>query len=432
MFDRFRSMSATALAAVLGCALMTTAAPVAAKEKTKKEEEAKKGSAIQISKGFAPAAKKMGEATNAKDAAALQAAITEGEGSASEPGDRYWLAFYKLQLGILNKDKATQGAALDAMIDSGLTPAENLATYNFFSGNFAYGDKDYAKAVKRLEAAKAAGSTEASVPVLLMDSYLNLNQLDQGLAIAKAEIEAARAAGRVPSEELYVRPARALQAANRTNELLDVLTMRVQDYNQPTIWRNTLYIMLQQAGDDKALQLDTLRLMRAAKAMEQRPEYMEYAALAVEAGYPGEVVALINEGQAGGKIAKSDERFNQILETQGDRARADAPVLRADAAKPATKADPKAARGTADALVGNGDYATAIPLYEAALAGGDPVVQYRLGVAQALAGQTDAALASFAKVQGNRQRLAQLWTIHLKRSAAASAPAPAATPATGS
>lgn len=428
MLIRFRPTTATAMAAVFGLALMANAAPAAAKEKPKKEEEAKKGNVIPASKGFIPSVKKMGDTLKAQDVAGLQAAIAEGESTASEPGDKYWLAFYKLQLGVLNKDKAAQSVALDALIDSGLTPPENAATYNFFSGNFAYGDKDYAKAVKRLEAAKAAGSTEAVLPVLLMDSYLNNNQLDQGLALAKTTIEQSRAAGRVPSEELYVRPGRALQAANRTNDLLDLLTLRVRDYPQPTVWRNTLYILLQQEGGDKASNLDTLRLMRATKSMEQRSEYMEYAALAVEAGYPGEAVSLIQEGQASGKISKSDQGFNQILESQGDRARADAPVLRADAAKPATKANPKAARATADALVGNGDYATAIPLYEAALAGAaDPLTQYRLGVAQALAGQKEAALASFAKVQGNRQRLAQLWTIHLN-----AAPAAPAAPATGS
>ena len=50
MFTRFRSMPATAMAAVLGCALMATAAPAAAqkKEKSKKEEEAK-------GKGLTPA-----------------------------------------------------------------------------------------------------------------------------------------------------------------------------------------------------------------------------------------------------------------------------------------------------------------------------------------------------------------------------------------
>lgn len=421
MFDRFRSMPATAMAAVLGCALMATATPAAAQKKEKpKKEEAAKGKQLTASKGFAPALKKMTDAKAANDAAALQAALGEGQGTASTPDDKYLVGFYQLQLGILNKDQTLQATGLDAMIESGLTPPDNVGTYNFYSGNFAYGAKDYAKAIQRLEAAKAAGSTESALAPMLMDSYLNAGQIDQGWTIAKAGIDAARAAGTKPSEELYVRPAQAFQKANRTNEMLDVLTMRVQDYPTPATWRNTLYILLQQSGGDKDLNLDVLRLMRATNAMTQRAEFLEYAGLATEAGYPSEVVALIKQGQNSGVIPRNDTHFGGILESQTPRAASDAAAVAADAAKPATLSNPRAARATADALVGSGDIAKAIPLYEAALAAspGDPLIQYRLGVAQALAGQTDAAVASLAKVQGNRQRLAQLWTVRAKAGAA--------------
>lgn len=439
MFTRFRSMPATAMAAVLGCALMTTAAPAAAQDKPKKEKPKKgeeaKGGGISVSKGFMPAAKKMEDASKAKDVAALQAALAEGASTATSPDDKYLTGFYQLQLGILNKDQALQAQGLDAMLETGKAPAESVGVYNFYSGNFAYGAKNYTKAIQRLEAAKAAGSTEAALAPMLMDSYLNGGQIDKGWEIAKAGIDSARAAGARPSEELYVRPAQAFQKANRTNEMLDVLTMRVQDYPTAATWRNTLYILLQQAQGDKELNLDILRLMRATNSMTQRPEYLEYAALATEAGYPGEVVALVKQGQNSGAIPKTDAHFGGILETQGPRAATDAAAVAADAGKPATLSNPKAARATADALVGNGEPAKAIPLYEAALqaAPTDNVVQFRLGVAQALAGQGDAAAASFAKVQGNRQRLAQLWAIRAKAGAPTAAAAPAAaTPATGS
>ncbi len=436
MFNRFRSMPATAMAAVLGCALMATAAPAVAKQKSK-DEEAEKGKGLSPSKGFSPALKKLSDATAAKDTAALQAAITEAQGLASKPDDQYLLAFYQLQLGIMTKDQAVQRQALEAMLDSGMTPPENLATYNFYAGNFAYGAKDYPKAIQRLEAAKAAGSTQEAVPVLLMDSYLKAGQIDQGWAIAKAAIEAARAAGKTPSEEFYVRPAQAFQKAKRPNETLDVLTMRVRDYGTPATWRNTLYILLQQSGGDKDLNLDILRLMRATDAMSKRPEFVEYTTLAADAGFPSEVVAVIAEGQAAGVIPPSgDPHFGPLAAAQGPRAKSDLAAITADADKPATLANPKTARTTADALVGADKPALAIPLYQAALTGSggnDPLITYRLGVAQAMAGQNEAAIATFTKVQGKRQRLAELWTIHVKAKAApaaASTPAPAADAAT--
>jgi tetratricopeptide (TPR) repeat protein len=444
MFTRFRSMPATALAAVLGCALMAMAATPAAaqndkpkKEKKSKkgEEEAKKGTTIAVSKAFAPSVKKMMEATNAKDSAALQAALTEGAGGASTNEDKYWVAFYELQLGILTKDKATQAKGLDAMLASGITPPESLATYNFFSGNFAYGDKDYAKAAQRLEAAKAAGSNDPQLPVLLMDSYLQQGQLEQGIAVAKAAIEASRAAGQRPSDELYVRPIQKLQAAKRNDEVLDLMTLRLRDYNQPQVWRQTLFILLQQSGESKEIGLDILRLMRATNSMLQRPEYLEYAALATEAALPGEVVSLIKIGRDTKVIPTPDAKLDEAFKTQSERIGDEESTLTAYAAKPSTLSVAKTAGATGDAMVGYGRYADAVPLYKAAItAGGDKELwTYRMGVAQALAGDAAGAKASFAEVVGPRKRLAQLWTVKIDAPAPApAAPAPAAAPATGS
>src|SRR3546814_15591910 len=95
MFLRFRSIPATAMAAVLGCALMATAAtPAAAREKQKKEDAAK-GPQITPSKAFMPVAQKLDEALKKKDTAALQAAIAEGQAAATTNDDKYYLGFYR-------------------------------------------------------------------------------------------------------------------------------------------------------------------------------------------------------------------------------------------------------------------------------------------------------------------------------------------------
>lgn len=415
MFNRFRMLPATAMAAVLGVALISTSGVAAAREKPAKnaKSQAAKGKQLSPSRGFQPALKKMTDAANAKDGAALAAALTEGQSSATTADDQYLVGFYRLQSGIISNDQSQQAAGLDAMLATDMTPAESLAAYNFFSGQFAYQAKDYNKAIQRFEAAKAAGSNESVMPALLMDSYLNAGQLDKGWEIAQQSIMAQRAAGQRPADDLYVRPAQAFQKADRGDELLNVLSMRVEDYNTPVAWRNLLQIMLRESGGDKQLNLDILRLMRATNSMTDRQEYSEYAALGIDTGMPSEVVAVIQEGKAKNIIPAKDSFFDGILETQIPRAREDAKAVSADAAKPATLANPRAALGTADALVASREYAKAIPLYEAAAAS-NPVAQYRLGVAQILAGQKDAASANLAKAPADRQRLAKLWEIHSK------------------
>lgn len=438
MFTRFRSMPATAMAAVLGCALMAmSATPAAAQDKPKKEkkkgkeDEAKGGVTIVPSKAFGPTVKKIQDASNAKDAAALQASLAEGEPLATTPEDKYWIGHFTLQLGILTKDKAVQEKGLDAMLLSGKTPADNLALYNYYTGSFAYDGKNYPKAIERLEAAQAAGSKEPQLGVLLMDSYLQVGQLDKGIASAKASIEASRAAGQRPSDELYVRPIQKLQAAKRNEEVLDLMTLRMRDYNQPQVWRQTLFILLQQSGESKDVGLDVLRLMRATNAMLQRPEYLEYAALATEAALPGEVVALIKAGKASKVIPTPDAKLDEIAKAQGERMGDEESTLTAYAAKPTTQSNPKVAGATGDAMVSYGRYADAVPLYKAAVAaGGDKELwTYRMGVAQALAGDSAGARANFATITGPRKRLAQLWTVKLDTPAAAPEPAAPAAPA---
>src|SRR3546814_14202288 len=84
------------------------------------------------------------------------------------------------------------------------------------------------------------------------------------------------------------------------------MALRLRDYNQPTVWRQTLFIALQ-ANQDKEVGLDIFRLMRATGAMQQRPEYAEYAALATEAALPGEVVSLTKAGKQRG-VRRAEER----------------------------------------------------------------------------------------------------------------------------
>jgi hypothetical protein len=251
------------------------------------------------------------------------------------------------------------------------------------------------------------------------------------LRLAKSAIEASRAAGQRPSDELYVRPIKALQAAKRNDEVLDLMTLRMRDYNQPAVWRQTLFIMLQ-SNPDKEVGLDVLRLMRATNSMLQRPEYLEYAALATEAALPGEVVSLIKTGRASKVIPTPDAKFDELAKSQSERAGDEESTLTAYAKKPSTLSNPKVAGATGDAMVGYGRYADAIPLYKAALAaGGDKELwTYRLGVAQAYSGDAAGAKASFAQVVGARKRLAQLWVVKLD--APAAAPAAAAAPTTGS
>ena len=419
--------SRSALALALGAVAMTASPALAQKKKKEKEAEAAAAAASTISpsKEYLPEARKVQAAYTAKDAAALEAALTAADAFATTPQDKYLQSQFRLQLGLLKSDQTLQASALDGMIDSGLAPASDMGRFSFFSGQFAYNKKDYAKAATRFAAAKSAGHRDANLDLLLMDSYLQSGRLDEGLAVARAAVQAERAAGKRPSDDYYARSAKALQAAGRRDDLLAVLTMRVEDYPQPDIWRNTLFIAMQ--GADKDTTLDILRLMRSAGAMTGRAEVQEYAALATEGGLPGEVLAVIDEARAKGIVPAKDARFDEIYAAQKARTVGDKAALDRDAALGAALPNARRARSTADALFGYGDYAKAAAVYQVALDKGDAqpdLVMLRLGVAQHMSGNHDAAKATLAKVTGPRQRLASMWLVNIaNKQAAAAAPA---------
>jgi tetratricopeptide (TPR) repeat protein len=99
----------------------------------------------------------------------------------------------------------------------------------------------------------------------------------------------------------------------------------------------------------------------------------------------------------------------QVAEDRASLARAHTAALAA--------ADGRAARRTADAFFGYGQYAEAAELYRAALQkGGEDagLVNVRLGTALALAGRrTEAETAFRAVTGGDRAELARLWLLWL-------------------
>lgn len=435
-------VSRSALVAVMGALALTASPATAQKRDKKKEKEAAEAAAaatgpqLTVSKEYAKVAKKIQDALAKKDFAAADAAIAEAEPAATKPDDKYYQARFRLDVALGTGNRPGQLAAVDTMIDSGLMPAADTARYNFFSGETSYFQKDYEKAIRRLTAAKAANSTGANLDLMIVDSHLRLNQLDQALAVGKAAIAAERAAGKVPLEDYYVRLARAMSEAKRRDDVLDILAMRVQDYPQTNIWNNTLRILMN--GADEELSLDIYRLMKHAGAIKQRAEVEEYAALATKNGLPKEVLVAIDAGRSSKVIGAKDDKIDAIYNTQRDRAASDnLASMKADVAKGPSLANARLARNSADALYGYSEFASAAKLYQVALDKNDTaadVSMLRLGVNQYLAGDAAAARATLAKVGGTRQRLAGLWTTFIDQQTRAAAPAAApaaAAPTTG-
>jgi Flp pilus assembly protein TadD len=162
--------------------------------------------------------------------------------------------------------------------------------------------------------------------------------------------------------------------------------------------------------------LDILRLIRAAKGLAGEADYYEYADAAQRRGLPWEVVSLVDEGRALGKITKPNPRIDPIYSQAVNRQKAEV-SLASEEKRAAAGANGAVAMSTADAYLASGNNAKAIELYRLALQKGGvdtSLVNTRLGIALARSGQKAEAKAAFSGVSGSpRGDIARFWTTWL-------------------
>ena len=375
-------------------------------------EEAKK---LKAAGDTAGATAKEAEAKAAYQAA--RAPVAAMAPVAKTPDEINFSGEYELLVAANLNDEKGQAVALDRILTSGKADPSKIGAYNFFSGLFAYNAKDYTKAVTRMEASKQAGYTNPSIDTVIMDSYLSGGQPDKGIEMARAAIKARQASGQPMSEELFTRPAVALQKANRKPEMMEFVLGRVQYFPTKEYWNNAIDMVHQQAPtmDNK---LDLMRLKSTAGIMADSYDYVSYSYYAAEEGLPSESLAAINAGKA--KVQFTGSAASEISQRealQKTRLATDSKAsLSGSDARAQAAANGKIAKANGDAWLSFDEYDKAAAMYELALTKGGvdaDLVNTRLGIALAKKGDKAGAKAAFAKVGGARTTTAKLWSIYL-------------------
>lgn len=418
---------ALGLMLALGGVSLGVSAPVAiAKEKAPKAPQAKP------SAGFVGPVQKLQEAINKKDVAAAQAAFPAAQAAAKTPDDAYYLNSMKLNLSILTNDGALQGEALKGMLESGFTPIEQQGQFSAILASRAQDAKDYDTAISYAEKALALGYKPEETNIIMAQAIWgkanrNPTEVARGLDFFRKGIEARRAAGMTVDPQWYQV---GVQQASNAN-LPQITEWAAMAYEAKPSGDNLRTVLRIFQRDNPTMSnrenLDLLRLMQYSGGLAVKGDFLEYAEMAFKGGIYGEVKSVIETGRttrdarSNFYLTSVDGVENYTLATgkiAGDKATLGAAT--ADSAKSATG---KIAAATADAYMGYGDNAKAISLYEMALQKGGvdaAEVNTRLGIAQARAGNIEAAKASFAKVTGGaRGAIAQYWLKWLSRAPAA-------------
>lgn len=441
---KFGSFGVAAVVATSLTALVATSADAQNRRNRDRDQAAEAPATPQVSRAFGQAFGPLQTAMGASDWAAAEAALPAARAAAASEYERYLVARADFAIAAGLSDTARQLAAANAMIESNGIPQAEQARVYLAAGQLAYNGEQYAMAAERVQRAIELGSTAPNLSTLVIDAHFRANQIDQGLAAFRAAVAAATSAGQKAPESVYSLAARALQEADRTDELLTVLVDRANAYPTEGNLRSSALIYLQslppaatrpEEAYQRGLSIDALRLMRAANAMNDRRFYVELVSNLAEDALPNEVLAVIAEGEAANLVpASGDAFFAERKQTARDNLAEDRASLagaeRRAAADPAARLSVR----VADAHYAYENWAKAEELYTAALGKAEAdtgLINLRIGQARYRAGNFAGAMEAFAQVRdGDRATLARLWEAHVRTrvapAAAPASPAPAA------
>lgn len=349
------------------------------------------------------------DAIKAQDYATALKKIQEAQAVSGRTAyDDYIINQFLANASMGTHDYATATAALVAMADSPALPASDKKQVLTNATLLASNAQNWPNVVRFGAQLEAMGPLDLKVIAPLAVAYYNMNQMDKAVVLARRGIAAANAAGVKPEEALLNLVARSEEKQGGGGSL-DALA---QTYGSPESWAQVLDATFASGGVTDRIALDIFRLRIVTKAITSADDYDVMAKLAMDAGYPGEAVAMLQQAASAGKMppggaallaqakAKAGASKASIAGLSGGKAGAD--VLKA-----------------AELSYGFGDYAGAEQLATRALSvGADAAVGHMvLGMAQALQGKNAAAAASLAAVKGSAAQLkaAHDWTLYATR-----------------
>ena len=403
----------------LGFALALGGVTVAAAPAFAAQEEAAPERKFNFSDAARPALAELQTAAQGTDAAAFQAALAKAQAAAKTTDDRYVIAQFQLNQAIKTNDEAGKLAAIEAMIQSGGATEAELPTLYSNLGAITFNAGNYAKAAEAFKKLVELQPNNADAKSNLAAALAQQGNPAEAAALVQQRIAAAKAANQEVPEGLY-KQALALAYEARSPQSLELSRDLIAAYPTAENWRDGLMIFRDLKNPTGDANLDLMRLMRATKSLNGERDYYELAEAVNSKGLPGEAKAVLDAGIAAKAVNPTKPAFKELLASASSKVEQDRASLAGQEAKAKASSDGKLALNTGDAYYGYGEYAKAAALYRVALEKGSVdanLVNTRLGMALALAGQKAEAEAALKAVTGPRADIAGYWLIWLNQQA---------------
>jgi hypothetical protein len=401
-------VSTLALSAVLAAGF--AAAPAAAQQGAKGKAAAP-----------AAAARKFNISKEARNAiAALQTSVkahtpdvpeklAAAQALAKTGDDKYLIAKLQLEHALFTKEEAAQRAAAEAILASGGADAAEAATLNTYLAAVAVKSGDFAGAEATYTARVAANPNDADSLIGLYQAKVGLKKDAEALSVLQRAISARTASGQKVDEGWY-RNATSMAFKQKNNTLAAQYAQEaLSAYPNETNFNNLIAITQPLFSKDDDAYVDLLRLMLVRNQIKSSTEYLRLAQYHEFTRNWGEAKSVLEAAAAAGKTSGA---HSALLSKVSARISEDRAALPGAEAKARTDASGRLALNIASVYAGYKDYAKAADLYRVALQKGGVdanLLNTRLGIVHAMAGQRAEAETAFRKVTGMRAPLAGLW-----------------------
>jgi tetratricopeptide (TPR) repeat protein len=420
-----KSMSTFGLAASLAIGSLALAAPADAQKKKKEEQKQAAGVTIgdrtfSLSNEVRPSLSELQKAVVAGDAAAYATHLAAAQAAAKSADDRYLIARLQFDYTRKTADKAGQTAAIEAMVASGSASATELPSLHGALAEAAYNAGQFDKAERHYQELAKLRPNDADVLSNLAIVRNKQGKSAESVQSLSAAIEARTAAGQPIPEDYYKR---VIQQASKSKDVpLATKTTYAWLAAYPTQknWSDALQTHRALVPLDDAAELDRFRLMRAAGALRDERSHTEIARYLLQKGMSGEAKSLLEEGASKNFVSRTSPAVRDLLNQATTRANADRPTLAGSESKANAAANGRIAANTGDAYMGYQEYSKAAAMYRTALTKGSVdanLVNTRLGMSLALAGDKAGAKTAFSAVTGPRAELARYWMLWLDKRA---------------
>ena len=271
----------------------------------------------------------------------------------------------------------------------------------------------YVQANVALDKALALNPNDVDSLLFKSDIAMKLQQPAASVAAINQAIARQKALGQVVPEAWYgAAVGRAYDA--KLPAAYEASRQWVAAYPTHSHWHDAIAIYRNMSGSDRASLIDMYRLGRATKTLAGESDYLEASQTFIARGYPGEAVALLDEGAAAKSISLQSMTFVRPYALAKGKSLGDRAVAMAGAKTGLTAPTAAVTVAAADRLLGYGEFAQAATLYRAALAkpGVDAnVVNLRLGEALGQSGDKAGATAALQLAGGPQSEVAKYWLV---------------------